>query len=503
MKEHPLLVSKILLLASILLLMAGMLGAAEIQDGKLVLEVLLAKNKELRLRTNDVVHMFEQNSAIQRELLGDIHISFADSEIKNYYGVIKKSQIVEKPKAETVCHSYFVWKDSTLTLQHEAVWFDDEYHHSYEDAKEYALANGYPLSRIHAIPMMGARLKVASAAGVFYFETPLRMESDSDITINGQKYGFSGSFILNAIGDKLNLIHRIELEEYIAGVIQNEIGSGAPLEALKAQAVATRTHALSLLLYHKHKNDGYDLCNDVHCQVYRGKHLLNENILKAVISTSGQVLIHNGKIVDATYHSSSGGKTDSSQNIWKGLPVPYLMGVTCDPRAEDYDLSTEFAARNWIETAVDTKNMSSWEKTTTKWTRSVSKTALMKNLSLTSLNTIEILARGVSGRILSIRLNGDQVLEGEYRIRQAFGALPSSLFYIQGPYRESSKGKAIYTVSDPIILAGKGSGHGVGMCQVTALQKAREGMPWDEIILFFYPGAELSARWREGFAHDE
>ncbi|MDZ4122497.1 MAG: SpoIID/LytB domain-containing protein, partial [Candidatus Cloacimonadaceae bacterium] len=233
--------------------------------------------------------------------------------------------------------------------------------------------------------------------------------------------------------------------------------------------------------------------------VYKGRHLLNQNILTAVEQTKGEILVYEGRIASATYHSSSGGKTDSSQNIWRGNFYPYLCGVTVYPEAESYDLTTETDAKKWINFKLQTNGMSSWERQSLSWSKSISRSQLAKNLSLSRINTIEIVRRGFSGRILSLRFNGDVLLEGEYRIRQAFGNLPSSFFYIEGNQGRSKDGNPLYTVHETIKLNGKGSGHGVGMCQVSTLQKARAGENYKDILSTFYPGTEIIDKWLESY----
>src|SRR5690606_27787494 len=113
-----------------------------------------------------------------------------------------------------------------------------------------------------------------------------------------------GEFVLKVRDGKLVLNQILPLEEYIAGVIPNEIGNNSPLEALKAQAVAARTHAVSLLLYNRHSKDGYDLCSSTHWQVYKAKHLRTERIEEAVMQSAGEVIVTEDRVADATYHSS-------------------------------------------------------------------------------------------------------------------------------------------------------------------------------------------------------
>nr|MBP7310892.1 SpoIID/LytB domain-containing protein [Candidatus Cloacimonadota bacterium] len=260
--------------------------------------------------------------------------------------------------------------------------------------------------------------------------------------------------------------------------------------------VAARTHAVSLLLNNRHKADGYDLCNGTHCQVYKGEYLSNPTILQAVNDTAGEVLFIGDQVADATYHSSCGGKTDSSAAIWKGKPLEHLNGVTCIAEADSLDLKSEDGARLWIDTKTATVGMSSWERGALSWEKSISKAKLAANAGLSSLNKIEILSRGRSGRILSMRLYGNKTtqLDNEYKIRQVFGNLLSSCFYIKGNFQNHNGTITIFPRAS-LSLKGKGAGHGVGMCQVGTLRMAREGVAYIDILEHYYPGTTISNEW--------
>ncbi|HOH60414.1 MAG TPA: hypothetical protein PLI73_05820, partial [Candidatus Cloacimonadota bacterium] len=158
----------------------------------------------------------------------------------------------------------------------------------------------------------------------------------------------------------------------------------------------------------------------------------------------------------------------------------------------DYDLSTEEGVAAWLGHKPDTTGMSSWEKASLSWKRSISRTKLASNLGLNQLREIRILNRGDSGRILKMAFIGERevVLDGEFKIRQAFGNLPSSLFCLQGMH-----GTDRFKPPSQIMIVGRGSGHGVGLCQVGALRKARAGMTYEEILQNYYPHTVISTDW--------
>lgn len=474
----------------LLLLSFGLLHGAQIIDGVLWLEIFLKSGTAINIQSRDSAApkftVSEISSPISRELEGSLKISFMNWDKLPFWGVLNRieplSLAMDDP--DFAIQQSFVWQDSCLVLRQEKLVFEPESFTNQASALRYAQETGIPKPQVRAIPMLNATVKVQAGNHDYYFETPLLIQTENSVHTGDQKLGYSGQFILKAIGEKLVLTHFLPLEDYIGGVIQNEIGSSAPLEALKSQAVTARTHAVSLLLYNRHKGEGYDLCNGTHCQVYKGEYLSNANIRKAITETSGQILMGKNRVADATYHSSCGGKTDSSVNIWKGQPVEHLMGVTCITEAESHDLSTDAGAKAWINTRLDDADASSWEKATLQWTRQISRANLTKNLGLSKLSKIEILKRGNSGRIIQMRFTGNKTLtlDSEYKIRQAFGGLPSSFFYI------TQNGATV-------AVKGKGAGHGVGMCQVGTLRLARAGWSYQQILARYYPGTQLSENW--------
>jgi SpoIID/LytB domain protein len=481
-------------------LFTGLYGA-EYHEGQLFLEINIAteSNLNIKLAKKGTIKVSEAEGLMSRDFSSDIRIAMVNAEEVSYYGILRLNE--EVPESIEDDHpyvrEYFAWENSHLVIKRECLQFLPQSFAEKAEAENYALQQRLSPSRIMEIPMINSTITVTSSKGeTMYLETPLRLSSSSDLYINDQKYGYSGDFILKTVKGRLVLNQLIGLEDYLAGVIQNEIGNNSPLEALKAQTVAARTHALSLLVNNRHKQDGYDLCNGTHCQVYKGTYLYNSQVQKAVFDTYGEALFVNSVIADATYHSSCGGKTDASSAIWKGKPLAHLNGVTCIPEVDTLDLTQEKNARAWIDQKGNTAGMSSWERGALNWEKSISNKQLAQSLGLGYVKKIEIQERGRSGRILKMKFYGDSVvsLDNEYKIRQAFGNLLSSFFYIKGSYTDS--GNTISMRAQSVLqLSGKGAGHGVGMCQVGALREAREGRSYQEILQHYYPGTTISKDW--------
>ena len=118
------------------------------------------------------------------------------------------------------------------------------------------------------------------------------------------------------------MIEEVPLERYLLGVVPYEIGSGAPKAALAAQAVLARTWALANS--HRFSIDGYHLCSDTQCQVYKDPRRASERVRNAISNTSGKYLTWKKKPIHAVYHASNGGVMASGNEAWAMTPLPYL-----------------------------------------------------------------------------------------------------------------------------------------------------------------------------------
>ena len=152
--------------------------------------------------------------------------------------------------------------------------------------------------------------------------------SDGPVLWDGKSYRGSVRVSVNGRGT-LNVVNRVDLEEYLYGVVPAEMGPKRfdELEALKAQAIAARTYAMA----HRgqFEAEGYDLCATPKCQVYSG--LSSEDPLSnaAVDATRGLALASEGKFADALFISTCGGRTEDVENVFGETPVPYLVSVAC------------------------------------------------------------------------------------------------------------------------------------------------------------------------------
>jgi len=495
---------KHLCLLIMLVLDTCLLAGAQFIDEELYLEINLVTEPIVTITpktNNPQITVSETDGLISHSFNSSIIISIRNPEPLVHYAVLDYTEIVTETtdNLKEVVRDFFVWENSRLKIKKELQHYLPESFTTEEEALQYAQKHNIPPKKIKEIPMLNSTIRIQDASGnICYLETPVKIHSSADICLQDEDYAYSGDFILKTVQKDIILNHFLPLENYLSGVVQNEIGNNAPVEALKAQAVAARTHALALLLNNKHKADGYDLCRTTHCQVYKGKYLQNEQILQAVRNSASEVLLYNGNIADANYHSCCGGKTEAGDIIWKGKPIDYLNGVNCLQEVQSYTLSQESDARKWIDKDIGWEDMSSWERGALTWHKSISLKQLAKNAGLDYINSIEIIQRGNSGRITEMKLSGNNpiTLNSEYQIRQVFGNLLSSFFYIEGSY-SANDGKVIIHPKATINLKGRGAGHGVGMCQVGALRMAREGMDYNSILRHYYPGTVINKDWMD------
>jgi len=252
-------------------------------------------------------------------------------------------------------------------------------------------------------------------------------------------------------GDKgLYIVNELPLEDYVESVVVAEVGTNWDLEALKAQAVITRTYAV-----HKKamsQDSRFHLTSSVLHQVYKGN---NSHILisYAVKETSGEVLTYDGKPIEALYHSTSGGRTENPEEVF-GKSYPYLRSVESNCEISPY----------WV------------------WEKKIPKEEIEKALGIKNLKDITINARTSTGRAKELTIaseSGQMAIKAtEFRKFLGWSRLPSTNF-------------TLHSDETAITFEGKGYGHGVGLCQWSALQMAREGKSYREILSFFYPGTEI------------
>jgi len=147
------------------------------------------------------------------------------------------------------------------------------------------------------------------------------------LRFNGNVY--RGIFrIQNKSLKKIQVVNEVGLDDYLAGVLPLEVSTAWPAETLKAQAIVSRTFVSSNL--NRHKTEGYDVCAQTHCQVYRGVKYENVSTNRAILETRGMVLTYGGNLIQSYFHADCGGRTEAAVDVWQnGSRFPYLRSVRC------------------------------------------------------------------------------------------------------------------------------------------------------------------------------
>jgi stage II sporulation protein D len=308
----------------------------------------------------------------------------------------------------------------------------------------------------------------------------------------------------------VNVANQLGFEEYLYGVVPSEMPNSWPMEALKAQAVAARNYGL--YNFGKHASDGYDVDSSTDCQAYEGYSHENARTTQAVNETAGKLVLYNDKIIPAYFHSSSGGRTEDSENVWS-YNLPYIRGVD-----DSYGLGSPYD----------------------NWTKKFDKAAIKAKLTaakidvgdITDLVPLEISENGRVTKLQIVGTTGSQVLEKE-KVRSIFGysdikstwyniSTDADLFVKDGTNNkpELNRASEVYVVSatgvtklsspnnqfsikdqSTVITSniipqyysfnGHGWGHGLGMSQYGAKGMAEAGFNYVQILEHYFTGTEV------------
>jgi stage II sporulation protein D len=193
-------------------------------------------------------------------------------------------------------------------------------------------------------PQPGAHVRLLETGEEFASVTVLPASPGEELAVDGAP--FRGVFeVRGGEGDTITVVNVVNLEDYLKGVVPNELSpQGFPqIEALKAQAVAARTYALRN--HDQFEAKGYDLCATPSCQVYKGRASEDPLSNHAVDETRGTAAYYHGALINAYYTSTCGGHTEDGANIFEGYPQPYLRGVACVPEHSAWSTIRSTAVR--------------------------------------------------------------------------------------------------------------------------------------------------------------
>lgn len=295
--------------------------------------------------------------------------------------------------------------------------------------------------------------------------------NDNSVENNTQdkKYEYNKYRIIRLFHSETNEVEEIELDKYLYGVVSAEMPANFHIEALKAQAVVARTYTIYKILEGK-KHENADICDDsTCCQAWISKNdrferweenLREENwskILQAVDSTAGSIITYNNTVINAFFHSNSGGATEIPLNVWGGANYPYLQVVETVGEDEYSQYSSEV-----ILTKDEFKNK-------------MLDVYSDFQINFDDFNWYQILEYTDGGRVKNIKFGNIEMSGVE--VRKLFG-LKSARFSI-----ELTQQNVVFSVT--------GYGHGVGMSQTGADYLARNGYTYDSIINHYYRDVKI------------
>ena len=207
---------------------------------------------------------------------------------------------------------------------------------SFNAQREFVQDSGATFNRL-TVTASGSNITVQDGAGntvhtgTNFAIAPVNRDLTTTYTLPNSSFGVEGrthfylfgGFRFTASGGHLTVTNYVDIDHHVMGVVPYEAIPSWPIDALKAQALAARTFAVANFGRH---GQAFDLCNGTHCHVYRGQHRANANTNRSVTETRGEIILHNGRPIEAFYHSASGGATERSENVWVSSR-PYLLGV--------------------------------------------------------------------------------------------------------------------------------------------------------------------------------
>lgn len=381
-------------------------------------------------------------------------------------------------------------------------------------------------NRIYGVNNLGEVVFMYASDKYLLRGKSLSDENPNPINIGSSKqnsYRGQVEFLRKTDSD-MTIINVLPMEEYLYGVVPNEMQASSNIEALKAQAIAARTYAYKMI--NKHASNGFNLCSTTDCHVYKGYASENPNTNKAVDETKDMVVTYNGSLAETLYFSSSGGRTEAAVNVW-GTDFPYLQSV------EDKYESGQSTNYNWSVTYTV-------EQISEK----------LKSYGVGTVTSIEITKRSEAGRPIEIVIKGTLKPEGvvitkdkcrtflglnsqwytiyaagsntnttndSYYIKNKNITQPISKIKVKSATGEtkqldsfknitivgangakkntaSSSSSGQIASSTGYTFVGKGWGHAVGMSQEGARGYANAGYTYDQILAHYYTGTKIELK---------
>ena len=353
---------------------------------------------------------------------------------------------------------------------------------------------------------------------------------------------FPGSLKLMVLGNQIQVVNIVDLENYLVSVISSEMRADSSIELLKAHAIISRSWLIAqvqkqranveagtgdgqgkgtegeyIRWYNREDHDGFHVCADDHCQRYQGiSRAHHPRVERAVRETKGEVLVYGGKICDARFSKCCGGVTELFESCWEPVYHPYLTRVDDNPASSPVnvkDLTVETNATVFINGSpaafcntsdpellrqvLNDYDQASpdffrWEVT---YSQERISTLIREKSGMDFGAILDLLPveRGVSSRLIRLRIVGEKIeliVGKELEIRRLLSDthLYSSAFTVE-------KGELVNGIPERFILRGAGWGHGVGLCQIGAAVMADRGYSHRQILEHYFVSSNIEKRY--------
>ena len=365
---------------------------------------------------------------------------------------------------------------------------------------------------------------------------------DGTFSVNGNNY--RGGVLFNIVDDSITLINYIDVDKYLYGVINSELHHDHPMEALKAQTVAARSFSVCKL--NTHKSYGFDLCTTTHCQVYKGYDGEYPETTQAVDETKGETVKYKGKTVSAFYYKNSGGHTQASEEVWSategylrakkdeyspaynwtstmtfsqietklyvaGYNVGQLQKISIEDRYDSGAVaSLVFTGSNGTATLKKEKirtvlggsyiksTMFSFEGAAAETVKPEAPKVeestgdiyglTMDQAEIETLGTT-VWVLDADGNLVKKTISGLYATNGE-----TTNKITTSMKKEETPSQSESDSTttSLEVVTGPeVTFVGQGYGHGVGMAQDGAIEMAKKGFTYRDILQYYYTDIEI------------
>ncbi len=332
----------------------------------------------------------------------------------------------------------------------------------------------------------------------------------SYVRLKHESYGtctYLGNMSFDVSGGYIRAINKLPLEHYLYGVVPHEMSNSFPVEALKAQAVCARGYAMSKCS--KNSASSYDIRDTSQDQVYRGFASKNLRAIAAVDDTRGEVLIYDGDIIEAYYSASNGGQTERTGNVWeKDLPYYVNADDPFDLLNESSLEDTSFIPATYNENTLafmDAQVLASLERAA--FEAAGCETELLSTVRVspsaaaydepsrcyTEADVTLIVRRkddGKEGQV-TVKLLLDELDFGSYDNQLGSLSARKTRLRMRGAESASRTGMD-GTVYKGWNLTVRRYGHGIGLSQRSAQQRAREGQLYTEMLGFYFVGTDMA-----------